>query len=60
MDVKEKIAGLEKKRLAIENKVASLQQNLANLNRDYLILLGQIEAYKKILENIGDEIMLKV
>ena len=55
MDIDKKLDKLEQSKTAIENQVIaiqqqinSLQQQLGTLNRDYLMLLGQIQAYEEM------------
>jgi len=53
MDYKKKINSLMKDKASIEAQVNAMQQGLNNLNRDYLILMGRIQAWEemKALEN---------
>lgn len=53
MEIKEKLVKLNNQKTVIENRVATLQQQLATLNRDYLILIGQIKAYEEMNNGQG-------
>jgi hypothetical protein len=55
MDIDKRIIELNSAKKLIENNVASIQQNmqieqqqLSNLNKEYLILLGKIQAFEEI------------
>lgn len=55
MNIEEKLAELNAEKVAKEFeakqyqiKISELQQLMANLNKDYLILLGEIKAYEEM------------